>query len=57
MPATTPALPGTGPGGCCDEANFRASHPAQIVLAGAIVGGPDQSDVYPDIRECCISWG
>jgi endoglucanase len=27
-----------------------ASHPAQIVLHGALVGGPDQADVYPDIR-------
>ncbi|KAF8073058.1 celI [Scenedesmus sp. PABB004] len=41
---------GTGPGGCCDESNFMASHPAQIVLRGGLVGGPDQSDNYPDIR-------
>lgn len=26
------------------------SHPALITLNGAIVGGPDQSDNYPDIR-------
>jgi hypothetical protein len=42
---------GVGVGGCCDENNFRNAHPAQIVLAGALVGGPDQSDNYPDIRE------
>ncbi|WIA29389.1 hypothetical protein OEZ86_011893 [Tetradesmus obliquus] len=42
---------GVGVGGCCDESNFRNPHPAQIVLAGALVGGPDQSDNYPDIRE------
>jgi endoglucanase len=27
-----------------------ASHPAQFVLRGALVGGPDQADNYPDIR-------
>jgi hypothetical protein len=42
---------GVGVGGCCDESNFRNAHPAQIVLSGALVGGPDQSDNYPDIRE------
>ncbi|KAF8065624.1 celF [Scenedesmus sp. PABB004] len=41
---------GTGPGGCCDQPNFMSSNPAQITLLGGLVGGPDQSDVYPDIR-------
>jgi hypothetical protein len=27
-----------------------ASHPALITITGALVGGPDQSDNYPDIR-------
>jgi hypothetical protein len=27
-----------------------ASHPALITLYGGLVGGPDQNDAYPDVR-------
>jgi hypothetical protein len=41
---------GIGAGGCCTESNFIDSHPALITLRGGLVGGPDQSDFFPDIR-------
>jgi hypothetical protein len=41
---------GVGAGGCCTAANFFDSHAALITITGAIVGGPDQSDNYPDLR-------
>jgi len=43
-------LTGIGAGGCCTESNFVDSHPALITLRGGLVGGPDQSDYFPDIR-------
>jgi hypothetical protein len=41
---------GVGAGGCCTEQNFIDSHPALISVRGGLVGGPDQSDIFPDIR-------
>ncbi|KAI8473823.1 MAG: Six-hairpin glycosidase-like protein [Monoraphidium minutum] len=35
---------------CCDVDNFLADRDSPIVLKGALVGGPDQSDAYPNIR-------
>lgn len=40
-----------GAGGCCTSANFFDPHPALIKITGGIVGGPDQSDNFPDKRE------
>jgi hypothetical protein len=52
---TLPAEPsascaGVGAGGCCTAANFFNNHAALIKITGALVGGPDQSDNYPDLR-------
>eukprot|EP00882_Tetradesmus_deserticola_P025807 GHRQ01028376.1.p1 GENE.GHRQ01028376.1~~GHRQ01028376.1.p1 ORF type:complete len:447 (+),score=89.44 GHRQ01028376.1:369-1709(+) len=41
---------GVGAGGCCTSANFFNSHAALIKVTGALVGGPDQGDSYPDLR-------
>lgn len=46
----TPSGAGVGAGGCCDSNNFFSSHPALTIIKGGLVGGPDQADVYPDIR-------
>jgi hypothetical protein len=48
--AASLAASGVGAGGCCNAANFFDSHAALIKITGAIVGGPDQSDNYPDLR-------
>jgi hypothetical protein len=35
---------------CCDVDNFLADKDSPIMLKGALVGGPDQNDDYPNIR-------
>lgn len=35
---------------CCDADNFVADHDSPIMLKGALVGGPDQTDFYPNVR-------
>lgn len=39
-----------GQGGCCNEPNFFNSHTALVQLSGALVGGPDNADNFPDRR-------
>ncbi|WIA11041.1 hypothetical protein OEZ85_011194 [Tetradesmus obliquus] len=41
---------GVGQGGCCNEPNFFNSHTALVQLSGALVGGPDNADNFPDSR-------
>jgi hypothetical protein len=41
---------GVGEGGCCNEPNFFNSHTALVQLNGALVGGPDNADTFPDRR-------
>lgn len=36
--------------GCCNVDSFMSSRPAQIKVLGGLVGGPDQTDKFPDIR-------
>lgn len=35
---------------CCDSDNFMADLDSPIMLKGALVGGPDQMDDYPNVR-------
>lgn len=35
---------------CCDVDNFMADRDSTIMLKGALVGGPDQQDYYPNER-------
>lgn len=35
---------------CCDVNNFMADRDSPIMLKGALVGGPDQNDYYPNER-------
>jgi hypothetical protein len=41
---------GIGQGGCCDVNNFMSSNAALVTLWGGLVGGPDQNDAFPDVR-------
>jgi hypothetical protein len=47
-----------GPGSgkpCCDAANFMSDRDSPIMLKGALVGGPDQTDFFPNVRG--RAWG
>jgi len=47
---TCTAGEGEGATPCCDVENFMADRDSPILLKGALVGGPDQSDEFPNIR-------
>lgn len=36
--------------GCCNLDGFMSDKPAVIQIKGGLVGGPDQNDHFPDIR-------
>jgi hypothetical protein len=44
------ACAGVGEGGCCNEPNFFNNHTALVQVSGALVGGPDNADNFPDSR-------
>jgi hypothetical protein len=50
MPNDLMTNAGVGEGGCCNEPNFFNSHAALVQLDGALVGGPDNADNFPDRR-------